>query len=136
MTDKKLGPWGEIASALKADLVNFEVDGPNLLVHLPVSYPGGAGVVVQVANGMDKKFIVADMGYGAREARNIFAEYTYQKTATDLAEQAGLSLSLSGLHVYYNKASADQLAGVIQTVAEVSVSACREVFAEEGKDYG
>ncbi|HJN26026.1 MAG TPA: hypothetical protein QGG18_10175 [Rhodospirillales bacterium] len=139
MTDKKLGPWGEIASALKADLVNFEVDGPNLLVHLPVSYPGGAGVVVQVANGMDKKFIVADMGYGAREARNIFSERAYKKAATDIAEQAGLHFKETS--VFYSGASADQLAGVVQAVGGVSAAACHEIFAkvqiaQEAEDQG
>ena len=138
MCEEKLGPWEKIASALKADLVSFEVDGlhllgeqdQHLLVHLPVSYPGGAGVVVSVKE-YAAGYYVSDMGYGAREARNISSERAYEKAAADIAEQAGVLFryTMFRQRVCYIGASADQLAGVIQTVAEVSVSACREVFA-------
>ena len=135
MTNKELGPWGEIASALKADLVNFEVAetryGEDLLVHLPVSYPGGAGVVVRVMKYV-AGYYVSDMGYGAREAEEISATLEYMDAARARARAAGVHFEYT--NVCYYDASADQLAGVIQTVAEVSVSACREVFAEEGKD--
>ena len=133
MCEEKLGPWGEIASALKADLIRFEVDRSNLLVHLPVSYPGGAGVVVKIATTLVyKKYFVSDMGYGAREARNILAEQAYEKIAKTRAEQAGLRFDATS--VFCDVDSVDKLAGVIQAVAEVSVSAFREAFAEEGKD--
>ena len=128
---EKLVPWSEIASTLKADLVNFEVDGPNLLVHLPVSYPGGAGVVVKIATTLVyKKYFVSDMGYGAREARNILAEQAYEKIAKTRAEQAGLRFDATS--VFCNVDSVDKLAGAIQAVAEVSVSACRYVTPRKG----
>jgi len=131
MCEEKLGPWSEIASALKAEILRFEVDGPELLVHLPISYPGGAGVVVRVKEYV-AGYYVSDMGYGAREAEEISATLEYKAAAKARARAAGVHFGYT--NVCYYDASADQLAGVVQAVAEVSVSACREVFAREGGD--
>lgn len=128
MTNNSFGTWANIADALKSGLVDCEVKGEELLVRLPVLYPGGTGAVVRISKGMEGKYSVTDFGNAFQFAKNIFSEKSFEITVDALAKRAGLHFN--GNAVMYGGASSDQLIGVVSAVANISTVACHEVFAK------
>ncbi len=106
----------EVARAI----VSTEHFGSGSLIKVPLMYPSGSGVVVQITQHQDR-FFVTDMGFGHQEADMIGAGLLYTNSAKGLAEHYGIRFDNQAFFVA--EASRDQLAGATTVVANCSAEA-------------
>lgn len=99
-----------------------EMDG-RVVVDLPIMYPSGAMVVVQVERNGDK-VLASDMGYGLVEAELSAAEEFYGVSATRAAEE--FSVGFDGYAIFALWVSIDRLESAIVCVGNASSRAAAE----------
>lgn len=103
-----------------ASLIAVEHHPRGSLVTLPVRYPSGATVVLQVTEAVDKYF-VTDMGHGSYEADLIGARRLFDKLAGVIAREAGIRYDGDSLFVAEIEKS--RLSGALLAVSSCSQQA-------------
>ncbi len=95
-------------------------DGRRMMIDVPVTYPSGASVVVEVEQNSDRIW-VSDMGKGLVEAEMMSAEESYQRLARAKADEFGVGYDNSAMFVLW--VPADKLEAAIVCVANASAQA-------------
>lgn len=108
-----------VESAIR-QLVSAEHFHAGSFVTMPVMYPSGASVVLEVFQ-RGQKFFVSDRGGGCQEAEFAGATRYYSREAKRIAEDAGIGFD--GRDMFIVEASIDQLPGAFIVVANSSQSA-------------
>jgi hypothetical protein len=96
------------------------------IVSLPVLYPSGSTVLLEVTKHGDR-LLVSDRGGGMQEAELMGATRHYKDAAERIATEAGVRFD--GLSMFVVEVSIDRLAGAMVVVANCSQDAA--VFAAE-----
>jgi len=108
-----------VVEAAARSLVRISHDGNgHTQVTLPLFYPSGAVVAVEVIAGADG-FLVTDAGLAFREAEMFGADHLFGRNATAIAESFGIE---AGRKEFRAMAGLDQLAG---TMADVGAASCQ-----------
>lgn len=89
-------------------------------IKTPLLYPGGTSVVIRVSDS-HPEFVVSDFGLGNDEAEQMGALPNYASQARQVAKDAGIGFDTQAFFVV--RATRDQLAGAIVTVANCSKDA-------------
>lgn len=103
-----------------------EIDG-KASVSLPVMYPSGATVVVEIERNEDK-YWVSDLGYGHVEAEMAGAQSFYSKIASRVADDFGVGYDGSAMFALWVTDS--RLEAAITCVANASNRACSEAIQQ------
>jgi hypothetical protein len=101
-------------------LVNVEHFRAGSLVSMPVSYPSGATVVVEITAQKDRCF-VSDRGGGHQEAEFFGASRYFATEARRLADLAGIRFD--GRDMFVAEVPRERLRGAMVTVANCSAAA-------------
>jgi hypothetical protein len=101
-------------------LVSVEHFRAGSFISMPLTYPSGASVVLEVFR-QGEKFFVSDRGGGFQEAEFAGAARFYGREAKRLAEEAGISFD--GHDMFIVEVSMGQLPGAFTVVANCSQSA-------------
>jgi len=108
-----------------------ELDG-KIAVSLPVMYPSGATVVVEVERN-DDRYWVSDMGYGLVEAEMSGAQTFYGKIASRIADDFGIGFDGNAMLALW--VASPRLEAAITCVANASNRACSEaILQHRGKE--
>ncbi len=99
-----------------------EMDG-RVVVDLPIMYPSGAMVVVQIDQSGDK-VLVSDMGYGLVEAELVAAQEFYGAAATKAADD--FSVGFDGYAIFALWVPASRIESAIACVANASCRAAAD----------
>ncbi|MBL8908202.1 MAG: hypothetical protein JNM20_16130 [Rhizobiales bacterium] len=100
--------------------MTMRIEGEKARLNVPVSYPSGAGGIVEVTYSEGTCF-VSDMGTGYMEAEGYGAAEYYGPSARKAAERFGVKFD--GLCIFAIWASIDRLEGAIVSVANASAQA-------------
>lgn len=101
-------------------LVSAEHFRAGSFVSMPVTYPSGASVVIEVFQ-QGEKFFVSDRGGGFQEAEFAGASRFFGREARRVAEESGISFD--GHDMFIVEVSAGRLAGAFTVIANCSQSA-------------
>jgi hypothetical protein len=101
-----------------------EVDG-RLLVDIPVRYPSGSSVVLEIARNQDE-FWVSDMGMACVEAELMAAQRYFAQSAKKSAER--YSVGFDGHAIFTLRVPSSRLEAAIVCVANASQFACEEAI--------
>lgn len=115
-----------VRSALQRIASVQELDG-KIAVSLPVMYPSGATVVVEIERN-DDSYWVSDMGYGHVEAEMAGAQSFYGKIASRVADDFGVGFDGSAMFALWVNSS--RLEAAITCVANASNKACSEAVLQ------
>lgn len=115
-----------VRSALQRIASVRELDG-KIAVSLPVMYPSGATVVVEVERN-DDRYWVSDMGYGLVEAEMSGAQTFYGKIASRIADDFGICFDGNAMFALWVASS--RLEAAITCVANASNRACSEAILQ------
>lgn len=96
------------------------LEGGKVLLSVPVTYPSGASVVVEIEKNADRIW-VSDMGMGMTEAEMMGAEDSYQRLARGKAEEFGIGYDNHAMFVLW--APVNRIEGAIVCVANASAQA-------------
>ncbi|MDW3181365.1 hypothetical protein [Roseobacter sp.] len=100
-----------------------ETEGGRVLLDVPVSYPSGSSVVVEIEQNSDRIW-VSDMGMGLVEAEMMAAQDSFQKLARTKAEEFGIGYDNSAMFVLW--APAARLEAAVVCVANASAQAAAD----------
>lgn len=109
-----------VTEAVERLMGHRDATGGKVMLDVPVSYPSGSSVVVEIEQNADRIW-VSDMGMGLVEAEMMGAQDSYQRLARGKAEEFGVGYDNSAMFVLW--ASADRLEGAIVCVANASAQA-------------
>jgi len=113
-------PIADVVDETLRRIASAEHFSQGSLAKLPLLYPSGASVVVQITEVQDRCF-VTDMGLGFQEAEMIGATRQYVGFAESLAASAGVKYD--GRSVFIAEVPRDRLAGAMITIANCSQQA-------------
>lgn len=106
-----------------AGLVTIRAHGPELWVHLPLTYPDGTGVACRVQRANDGTWTVDDTGWVAREAGLVNRVRRFHRVVR--ARQQAVT---SDGRIVAESVPADRLAGALMAVANASKDVMTEVY--------
>lgn len=112
-----------VAEAIKRLMSASDTAGGKSLLTLPITYPSGSSVVVEIEQNGDKIW-VSDMGMGLVEAEMMAAQDSYQSLARKKAEEFGIAYDNRAMFVLW--APATRLEGAIVCVANASAQAASD----------
>lgn len=115
-----------VRSALQRLASVQDLDG-RVSVSLPVMYPSGATVVVEIERN-DDRYWVSDMGYGLAEAEMSGAQTFYGKIASRIAHDFGVGFDGNAMFALWVASS--RLEAAITCVANASNRACSEAILQ------
>lgn len=115
-----------VRSALQRLASVRELDG-RVSVSLPVMYPSGATVVVEIERN-DDRYWVSDMGYGLVEAEISGAQTFYGKIASRIADDFGVGFDGNAMFALWVASS--RLEAAIACVANASSRASSEAILQ------
>lgn len=115
-----------VRSALQRIASVRDLDG-RASVSLPVMYPSGATVVIEIERNEDR-YWVSDMGYGLVEAEMSGAQTFYGKIASRIADDFGVGFDGNAMFALWVASS--QLEAAITCVANASNRACSEAILQ------
>lgn len=95
-------------------------DGGKVMIDVPVTYPSGASVVVEVEQNADQVW-VSDMGMGLVEAEMMAAHDSYQRLARARADEFGVKYDNSAMFVIW--VPSGRLEAAVVCVANASAQA-------------
>jgi hypothetical protein len=98
-------------------LLRIDHAGSKSLITLPMFYPSGAAVAVEVMR-VGSHYQVTDCGFAYREAEMVGGEHLFGRNAGAVAERYGVSVSRRG---FVGTANVEQLAGMMADVGGASV---------------
>ena len=110
----------EVVEAVAREIVAAEHSGSASIIKIPILYPSGSSVVVQVTQHGTRYFIT-DMGFGFQEAEMIGAGIQYSNSAKSSAEHFGIRFDNQAFFVA--EADRAQLAAAVTIVANCSSEA-------------
>lgn len=117
--ESKQGVLPRVREALRRLSAAREV-GQRLYVDLPIMYPSGALVVIEVSGGRSQ-YWVSDVGHGYLESEYAAAEAFYSKAAKEVADN--FAVSFDGAAIFALEVPDGQLESAIVAVANASASA-------------
>lgn len=109
-----------VARAVERLMAFRNSDGGRMMIDVPVTYPSGASVVIEVEQNSDRIW-VSDMGKGLVEAEMMAAEESYRRLARAKADEFGVGYDNSAMFVLW--APVDKLESAIVCVANASAQA-------------
>jgi len=98
-------------------------DGGRVMVDVPITYPSGSSVVVEVEQNADRIW-VSDMGMGLVEAEMMAAQDSYQSLARAKADEFGVGYDNSAMFVLW--VPSGRLEAAIVCVANASAQAAAD----------
>lgn len=110
-------PLSEAVDRAIMSLVTAEHSPLGAMVCLPVRYPSGSSVVLQISETGDRCF-VTDYGMGYLESELIGAERTFERHAKTIAESCGINYD--GRSFFVAEVQKDRLRGAMVVVADCS----------------
>ena len=114
-------PHRQLMESVAGQLVAIEHRPDGAFITTPIMYPSGSMAVVRAdVLGHDRHFIT-DMGMGYLEAEMMGTSLIYARSATPIAEQAGIHFDNHAFSLL--DVSRDQLAGAIIAIANASQQA-------------
>ena len=123
-------PLSEIVDSAIRRLVSAEHFYAGSLVSMPMIYPSGASVVLELSSQAGRIFI-SDRGGGYQEAELLGAERLYSREASQVAADAGIRFD--GREISIVEVPIENLAGAMAIVASCSANAahlCSIKFSE------
>jgi hypothetical protein len=117
MIDARDSEFVETVNRSISGLVGVEHHYGGSFVTLPITYPSGASVVLEVNAQRDVCF-VSDLGFGFQEAEMMGAARHYTRQARVIAEEAGVGFD--GRAIFVAQVPRDRLDGVIVAVGNCS----------------
>jgi len=115
-----------VRSALQRLASVRDLDG-KVSISLPVMYPSGATVVIEIERNQDR-YWVSDMGYGFVEAEMSGAQTFYGKIASRIADDFGVGFDGNAMFALWVASS--RLEAAITCVANASNRACSEAILQ------
>jgi hypothetical protein len=113
--------FSRIVDAVAKEIVSTEHFGGGSIIKVPLIYPSGAGVVIEITQHQER-FFVSDMGMGSREVEMYGAgPGVFNRIGIALAEDAGIRFDNQAFFVA--EASRGQLASATTMVANCSSNA-------------
>lgn len=112
-----------IAQAVERLMGRRERAGGQVHVSVPVTYPSGASVVVEIEQNADRIW-VSDMGAGILEAEMMGAQESYQQLARKKADEFGVGYDNRAMFVLW--APSGRLESAIVCVANASAQAAAD----------
>lgn len=109
--------YNDLAERIARDVVAIRSEQSSTLVSMPILYPSGSSVVIEVSNYGDDYFIT-DMGMGHQEADMMGGSRIFTQTAKVVAENSGVGFDRHAFFVA--KASQSQVVGAVIAVANCS----------------
>ena len=107
--------------------------GGRLVVDVPVMYPSGATVVVEIERNNDK-YWVSDMGHGLIESEFVAAQDFFKSAARAASEEFGVGFDGNAIFALW--VSENRLEAAIICVANASNSACSEAIRSASEAKG
>ena len=106
-----------VVEAAARSLLSVSHESDTSLITLPLFYPSGAAVVVEVVGGRDS-FFVNDGGRAYREVEMFGGEHLFGRNSSQIAESFSIDASKRSFSAF---ASIEQLAATIADVGDASV---------------
>lgn len=116
--------FAAIIDAVAQEIISTEHFGAGSIIKTPLTYPTGAGVVVEITQHQDR-FFVTDMGRGFIESDSYAGIGSlYNRVATEMAAHAGIRFDNQAFFVA--EASRDQLGGATTIIANCSAQSAMQ----------
>lgn len=109
-----------VSDAIERLMAVQNLESGKAVLSVPVTYPSGASVVVELEKNADRIW-VSDMGLGMAEAEMMGADDSYQRLARSKAEEFGINYDNHAMFVLW--VPQDRLEGAIVCVANASAQA-------------
>jgi hypothetical protein len=103
-----------------ARLISAEHFVAGSLISMPVTYPSGASVVLEITSQRDRYF-VSDRGGGFQEAEYMGAARAYSREAERIAQDSGIRFD--GRDMFVAEVAVDSISGALIVVANCSQQA-------------
>jgi hypothetical protein len=130
MSDVHAINLGDAVAAALEKLLTAAVFDRGVYVTLPIRYPSGASVVLQITEVGDRCF-VTDYGMGYVEADMLGATNFFERRARTLAEATGIHYD--GQSFFIAEVGKDRLAGAMVVVADCSQKAANQAAMSTAK---
>ena len=112
-----------VSEAVERLISHRESDGGKVLLNVPVTYPSGSSVVVEIEQNADR-IRVSDMGMGLVEAEMMAARDSYQRLTRRKAEEFGVTYDNRAMFALRTPSS--RLEAAVVCVANASAQAASD----------